>query len=227
MSNAGEAKRAKPREKDKKLHVMCRQCGQETNHKVVYELTRQQPEPDGYFWHTSWQIVECLGCNDISLRQETVTEDDIDEYGEGTPVEKLYPSRISGRKPIENQHLLPATLNRIYDETLSALADSLLVLAGVGLRAIIETICNDKEIPGANLISRINALVTRGIISQPQADVLHSLRILGNVAAHEVRPSKPKELIAGLEIAETMMKTIYILPELGSSIRNDRRRRLH
>ena len=81
---------------------------------------------------------------------------------------------------------------------------------------MIETICNDKKVKGANLGKKINALVAQGIISQSQSDVLHSLRILGNVAAHEVQPAKPEELIMGLEIAETMMKTIYILPELSS-----------
>lgn len=201
-----------------KLRIICRQCGQMTNHKVIHQLTKQS-NPDDYFWHTSWQIVECLGCNDISLREETVTEDDIDEYGQGTPVEKLYPSRISGRKPLENQYLLPIELNRIYNETLSALANSLSVLAGIGLRAMMETICNDQKVKGANLAVRINALVAKGIISQRQSNVLHSLRFLGNVSAHEVHPAKPEELIKGLEIAETMMKTIYILPELSSSIR--------
>lgn len=211
-------------EQSNMLRVMCRQCGQSTNHKVVYELIRQS-EPDEFFLQTTWQIVECLGCNDISLRQETITEDDIDEYGEGTPVERLYPSRISGRKNLDKQYLLPVKLNRIYDETLSALANSLLVLAGIGLRAIIETICDDKGVKSANLDGKINALVTQGIISQPQADVLHSLRILGNVAAHEVEPATPKELITGLEIAETMMKTIYILPELSSAIKKGKRKK--
>lgn len=208
---------------DSGLCTVCRQCGQTTNHKVIYELARKS-EPDDYFWHTSWQIIECLGCNDISFRQETVTEDDIDEYGQGAPTEKLYPSRISGHKPLENQDLLPIKLNRVYDETLSALENSLFVLAGVGLRAIIETICNDKDMQGKTLNQRINNLAVHGIITQVQADILHNLRVLGNEAAHEVQPVKQKELITGLEIAETMMKTIYFLSELGSSIKKGKGR---
>ena len=42
---------------------------------------------------------------------------------------------------------------------------------------------------------------------------------MGNVAAHEIKQAKPREILAALEIAETMMKTIYISPKLSEEIK--------
>jgi len=38
---------------------------------------------------------------------------------------------------------------------------------------------------------------------------------MGNVAAHEIVAPKPTELVAALDIAETLLKTIYVLPEVA------------
>jgi hypothetical protein len=200
-------------------------CGGNTNHKVIHEEVKQS-EPDAdYFWHTSWQIIECLGCGAVSFRQETLTEDDFDEYGQGTPLEKLYPPRIAGHKPLEHQSFLPPMLYQIYNETLAAIANSLPLLAGIGLRALIETICNDQKVGGKNLEEKINALATKGILSKEQAKILHTHRFLGNVAAHEAKVAKQEELTDALDIAETMLKTIYVLPELDKSIRTGKKKK--
>ena len=119
---------------------------------------------------------------------------------------------------------MPHILQDIYGETLAALDNSLPLLGAIGLRAIIETICKDREAKGNDLMERIKSLATQGILTREQADILHKLRFLGNVSAHEVRSAKSEELIAALDIAETMIKTIYILPELGKSIQTDKKK---
>jgi hypothetical protein len=57
--------------------------------------------------------------------------------------EFLYPSRIAGQAPLRDAHLLPHRLYRIYMETHQALSSNMPILAGIGLRAIIETVCED------------------------------------------------------------------------------------
>lgn len=51
--------------------------------------------------------------------------------------------------------------------------------------------------------------------------MLHSHRWLGNIAAHEVEAAHKSEL-AALEISESMMKTIYIIPKLSQRITTGR-----
>lgn len=62
-----------------------------------------------------------------------------------------------------------------------------------------------------------------GWLSQKQAETLHMHRFMGNVAAHEIQAPKPQELIAALDIAETLLKTIYILPDMADSIKTGRK----
>jgi hypothetical protein len=97
------------------------------------------------------------------------------------------------------------------------------VLAGVGLRALIEAICTDQKAKGRKLEKKIDAMASMGVLAKAQSDLLHSHRFLGNVAAHRIEAANPAELIAALDIAETMIKTIYILPHLGASIRTGKR----
>jgi len=42
---------------------------------------------------------------------------------------------------------------------------------------------------------------------------------MGNEAAHEMVAPKPEHLVAALDIAETLLKTIYVLPEMADKIK--------
>ena len=42
---------------------------------------------------------------------------------------------------------------------------------------------------------------------------------MGNEAAHEIVAPKAQDLIAALDIAETLLKTIYVLPNVAASIK--------
>jgi len=203
----------------KKIRVLCEQCGKETNHDILAEQPAGSSREDEYYWHTDYQIVKCCGCDDISFRQETSTEDDYDpQTGESISTVKLYPPRIAGRRPLENDYNLPTNIRRIYREILSAMNNSSVILAAIGLRTLIEGVCTDRKVKGKNLEQKIDALSTEGVLSSNQAKILHAHRFLGNVAAHEITAAKPQELVAALDIAETLLKTIYILPQLEGEI---------
>ena len=101
--------------------------------------------------------------------------------------QKLYPSRLLGRKEIDGLYDLPHGLYRIYKETHAAICNKLNILAGVGIRALVEAICNERSSPGGNLATRIDGLVTLGLITADGAKILHSIRVMGNKAAHEAK----------------------------------------
>lgn len=91
------------------------------------------------------------------------------------------------------------------------------ILAAIGIRAIIESVCKDLNTGKRNLEKNIDSLADLGHLSKTQADMLHNHRFMGNVAAHEIQPPKPANLIAALEIAETLLKTIYVLPKVAAT----------
>lgn len=131
---------------------------------------------------------------------------------------ELYPSRLEGRHKLDKSDLLPKEIIRIYNETHAALCNNLSVLAGIGIRALIETICKEKSAQGSNLEKKIDSLVTMGVLTPDGAEILHSLRILGNEAAHEVKPHTEITLGIAMDVVEHLLKGVYILPAVASKL---------
>lgn len=207
------------------MKVICPRCKHETNHKVVAEFKQASDSNDEYHWSVQYETIQCIGCDTVSFRIESWCEDDFDPYtGKPEPTEKLLPPRTTGRDPIpDHDEFLPPKIKRIYGEVLQALNNGLPVLAGIGLRALIEALCTDHKAKGKDLRAKINAMASMGVLAKAQSDLLHTHRFLGNVAAHEIEAAHPRELIAAIDIAETMIKTIYILPHLNNSIKTGRK----
>ncbi len=87
----------------------------------------------------------------------------------------------------------------------------------MGIRAIVETVCKNKNANGKDLCEKINDLVIQGVLTKKDADILHKLRTLGNEAAHEVKPHNNATLALALDVIDHLIKGVYILPLLLSS----------
>ena len=86
------------------------------------------------------------------------------------------------------------------------------VLTGIGLRAIIETVCKDQAATGKSLYDQINSLVEQSVLTKDGAEILHKLRVLGNNAAHEVKPHSNVQLGLAFDVVEHLLQGVYILP---------------
>jgi hypothetical protein len=198
----------------------CAECSNTTRHEVLasVELLGSYPAID---WKEIFQIVQCRGCETLSFRKVSTNSEAWDGYYEpdGSPVQvyreeiETYPSREIAREPVEDFNTLPPKVRLIYVETLNALSSNQPVLAGIGIRAIVETICKDANSPGSNLSSRIDGLVGLGKLSSDGAATLHKLRVLGNAAAHDVVPHDEDQLALGLDVVEHVLEALYILPK--------------
>lgn len=204
----------------KEFKVPCIKCSGRTAHEVVASVDQSGSEAqDSLQWWHHYQIIKCKGCNILSYREASYTSEDyiqiaIDEW-ELVEDEKLYPSRIEGRKDLGEDILyLPSDLARIYRETAAALTNNLPILAGIGLRAIVETVCKEKKASGKDLYNKINDLVVQRVITPVDADILHKVRSLGNSSAHEVKPHTSTQLSLAMGVLENMLKAVYILPIL-------------
>ncbi len=94
-----------------------------------------------------------------------------------------------------------------------AVQEGAFTLAGLGLRATIESICNDKKIKGKNLQARINAMNRAGMISKADTERLHAIRFLGNDAAHEIKKVKEPSVLIALKIIEHILLSVYIFED--------------
>lgn len=205
---------------DEKLDVDCRQCHRTTKHVVLASADASGQEPMGpddfLHWDAAHQIIQCMGCEAISFRRatsdsESFVQVDENEYEQASTVD-VFPNPNEGRAQIVDAYLLPDHTGRIYGETMKALNSGQAVLCGIGVRALIETVCKDKKAAGKDLFAQINDLVTQGVLTKDGADILHKLRTLGNDAAHEVKPHTDKQLSLAMDVVEHLLQGVYILP---------------
>ena len=199
--------------------VSCAQCNNETKHNILasVELAGSHPAID---WKDNYQIIQCRGCETISFRKVHTNSEDWDGYylpdgsTEYEYVEhiELFPSREQHRQAINDADQLPTKIRLIYLETIESISAGQPVLAGVGIRAIVETICKDANANGKDLKNKIDNLVTIGKLTPGGAETLHKLRVLGNAAAHDVVPHSAEQLGLGMDVLEHLLADLYILP---------------
>jgi hypothetical protein len=201
----------------------CSKCGNDTCHKVLQSVeTSKTYEPDGIWVAEQYEIVQCQGCKTISFRadsqcsENTSHDDDGNEYLDHKV--EIYPGRIAGRHKLRDYYFLPANIQNIYEETHAALCNRIRVLASVGIRALIEVVCKDQNATGDNLEKRIDSLVVLGTLTKDGAEILHSLRIMGNEAAHEVKPPKDEELDVAFDVVEHVLQGVYLLKLRAESL---------
>ena len=201
--------------------LACDGCTRTTRHLVLHNqndpIFEDEDMCTGYI---RWSIVQCQGCMGFSFLRRTE-----ETYGtdfDGEPLEsikdELFPRRIVGRPLLKDAYFLPSTVRHIYFETRNALCNDMLVLAGIGIRALVEVVCKEKNAIGANLEKKIDSLVTLGLLTQEGATILHSLRIMGNQAAHEVKPHPMSELNIAFDVVEHLLPGLYILPKKAEDL---------
>ena len=186
-----------------KVDIECRQCRRSTKHLILCAAEISDSEamgPDNYYsWSSNYEIAQCQGCEQLTFRITSATSEDdyvqlgTDEWEQVKNID-IYPNPNEGRQPLADSIFLPNQVSRIYEETLKSLNNNQSVLCGIGVRALIETVCKDKSASGRDLNNKINDLVTQGVLTKEGAVIFHQLRTLGNDAAHEVKPHSDKRL---------------------------------
>ncbi len=210
--------------KDRERWLPCSECDGRTNHKVLASANTSEIVDRRYDteYYENYEIVQCQGCKTISFRKAWRDSQDLscDEVGDIYDIwyDELYPGRVAGRRILRLSSQLPPQIVSIYIETHAALCNKLPILTGVGVRALIDVVCKDKSTQGATLEQKIDSLETMGVLTKDGADILHSLRIMGNEAAHEVKPHSEEELNIAFDVVEHLLEGVYLLPKKAANL---------
>lgn len=216
----------------------CTKCNRQTNQQVLKEVEISYDNEDGWWDKTHFQIIKCMGCDDISFRKlyndiSRQQQSDIDES-----TQELYPKRSAYSRPIKPFLGLPATIRIIYRETIDAYNANLRLLCGVGVRTVIEAICIEKSILSGNvktktggerrsknLDGKISGLASKGFLTVDNAEVLHELRFLGNEAVHDLTQPSIEELGLAIDIIELIIENIYMMKHKALNLQQKRANR--
>ena len=202
------------------VYSPCESCDRETWHEVLYQHAESEYE---YRVDTFHQVLRCKGCKALSFRKVVVDYESsypVDDGEWHVPKDIFdFPSVLKGHKKLGDLWEIPKLVREIYTQSLHAVRDGSNILAGIGLRATVEAICNEQSIQGRTLDKQIDGLAKAGLISQRDAERLHAIRFLGNDAAHEIRASSESNLLIALRIIDHLLVTLYVLDgDAGGSL---------
>lgn len=196
--------------------TFCRNCKKLTNHKTLVSTLKDDSDQEAEVWAcTEFITLQCMGCETVCLLEKYTSTDEVDMSTGEPDVSKMFhpKSSVNDREKMHGTVSLPKIICNIYDETVDSFNCGSHILTGIGLRTIVESICNDKGITKKWLIDKIDELHDKGFITKKEASLLHLNRYIGNTSTHEVSKVSLEELETGLNIIESILQNIYILPK--------------
>lgn len=217
----------------------CITCARQTNQIVLKEEIRNSNnEEDGWWEDSTFQIIQCGGCDEISFRKLYNDVSMQQRYDEDTTIQELYPQRGAHSRPIKTYRGLPFQIRIIYREIIDAFNSNLTLLCSIGVRAIVEAICVDKKITegvvknkggkertSKNLDGKISGLSIKGYLTTDNTEILHELRFLGNEAVHELSQASIEELGLAIDIIELVIDNIYMIKRKALNLQEKRNSR--
>ncbi|MFC7442594.1 DUF4145 domain-containing protein [Laceyella putida] len=141
------------------------------------------------------------------------------------PINESYPFKIS-LEPV------PELIRDLLIEIGSAYSHQLQLLCGIGVRMLLEAVCNDQGLKYQydennqvktnrqgrpitnNLHTMIDKLNQLGIITNKQKEILLEIKELGNQTAHEIKRHESDLIRQMLEVVEHIIFQIYHLEKL-------------
>jgi hypothetical protein len=202
---------------EKRKRLYCNSCKQYTNHKLKGE--HKGVFDNGSFSEgLNFRLWICMGC-EWGLLEEGY-------WVEGDEAETLTysPERTQHSLEAKQYSKLKPKLQAIYKEAIACFNAKALILSAVGLRALLEGICQDKRIRGNNLKAKIDGLQeylpNKNIIRN-----LHHFRFMGNDAVHRLAVPKAAEVASAVGVIEDLLNFLYELDYKAAQLREMRRSR--
>jgi hypothetical protein len=222
--------------------ILCPRCNVYTRHTIhgTHEAFWNDEESD-LSGGSTYDLMARNGCDTATLRETSWFSE-----APGENAVTLWPPRGENSphvRPTKEYECFPCSspIEACYRETIAAFNQGLPILAGAGVRLIIEGICKDQGIidgaildpaTGAvilaratglpvrkdNLEGRINGMAEKGLVSVNQATILHEIRLLGNDAAHELYRPDDKILNSALDIIEHVISQLYEQPKHAKTL---------
>ena len=198
----------------------CNECLHETKHFVIAERVISGKEPadpydpyckDEIRWSTTYTMLECCGCENVSLRREFYFSE-LDEIEE-----EFYPPQISRMMPKWHEQL-PEEWQDLLKEVYAALHADSRRLALMGARALVDMYMTVQLGDIGGFAQKIKQLDDNGLISKPNKAFLEAALEAGHAAAHRGHKPKINEVNQVIDIVENLLQS-HVLTKVGESLK--------
>jgi hypothetical protein len=115
---------------------------------------------------------------------------------------------------------IPTAIAAALDEAKTCFVNGCFLSSALMSRRSVEITCKDKGATFGGLLAKIDALKNSGVITADLADWAHTIRHVGNDAAHDLAATVSKEDAADiLELAKQLLQVVYVTPAVAASRR--------
>lgn len=161
-------------------------------------------------------MLKCSGCGAIKLRHSEWFSEYTDEHGNCVPRIRYYPSAIFRSHPKWFWNFaLEVSLNDgnphdLLAEVYVALQNDQRALAAMGIRALLENVMIEKVGDQGTFYANLKKFETEGFVSRIQRKRLETIFEAGHAAMHRLYKPSKEDLITLVDIAESIVESIYI-----------------
>lgn len=208
-----------------KVKIQCNSCHGSRNHTIIFQYPIDDIiNVDGethFVSRSDYQILQCDGCESVTFRIVDTYPSFLepDNFGKGFKIlpyksfEKFFPERVNDLLEEKKFAGLPTSLKFVYREVIDGFNIGQRILCAVGLRALVEGVCNHLGIKDRSLNAKITNLQTMGYLGKDLSESLRTHKFLGDKAVHELAVPEKQELKVAIELVEIMMESIFNVPE--------------
>lgn len=204
------------------VQAPCNDCGRKTDHEVLrfHSKTIRDDDEDYAWYKTTYRMLECRGCHFISLERINTSYED--ERGD-VPKKEYFPPPISRRKPSWIHELAiyapELVVCDLLDEVYSALHADNRRLATMGARTLLDMAIVDSVGDVGSFADKLKSLEQNGVIGKTQKEFLDAALEAGNAAAHRGHCPTAQHLNHVMDIVESVLHQIYVLPHTAAELK--------
>lgn len=160
-------------------------------------------------WETQVHAYLCPACSEPTVWSSVWSP----EIGEHYAERRLYPT-------LRDNSALPEKVRARLDAALKVKKIEPGFYA-VGIRRMLETVCNTESASGENLFEKLDDLVAKGRMPASLAEAAHELRRLGNLGAHDEDLDVATDDVPAIEaLAEAILEFLYRAPSQLAAVRD-------
>jgi hypothetical protein len=173
-------------------------------HKEDIVIDRSVEDVEGFGeinWAHTLRIYRCAACDAPTIYEHFWA----DEFGDSFAVKCLYPTA-------RDNSMVPARVRNRLDAAKKVRKIEPGFYA-VGIRRMLETVCNVEEAQGGDLFAQLDDLAKKDRIPAMLAEIAHELRRLGNLGAHDEDVEVAPDDVPVIEdLADAILEYLYRAP---------------
>lgn len=206
------------------VQAHCNQCLRETRQLVVAAKVQSYDDqtPDGevlYSETTRYEMLECCGCENITLRSicRSCGEPDTNIAYFPPAVTRATPAWLSDFNFSLGHHELSSLFREVY----AALHAGSNRLAIMGARALIDMVMLDKIGDRGSFNQKLQTMEKNGHISRTNRTYLDAAINAGHAAAHRGHRPDDKDVNRVMDIVENLVQAVYVLAPAADILRQN------